>query len=184
MRRGKINHRAYEDFHVQEIDFCGFGRVIAVGDLCSSWSANQLGNQPANFCATAETRLRRSSSGLRGSGSSTGVCTGTNLPSARGARVRAALARSRVCAAGSSCTIIWVTLRMDQGGCANEKGCKFSWVQEKVSHIFYKADQKSNQDHGISWVTFGVAEIIPMVTHREMLFARFGAQVHFVPCWR
>jgi hypothetical protein len=43
-------------------------------------------------------------------------------------------------------------------------------VQEKSSHIFFKAALTSNQDLGFSRVTFGMVEIIPKVSHRELPF--------------
>lgn len=62
---------------------------------------------------------------------------------------------------------------MDQEDCANEKGCEFSCVQEKFSHIFCKAAQTSDEDHRISRVTFGMVEIIPKVNHREVVVRQF-----------
>jgi hypothetical protein len=70
---------------------------------------------------------------------------------------------------------------MDEEGCANESGCGFSCAPEKFSHIFCKAAQTSQQDHGISWATFGMVEIIPKVRHRELLFGSFGVQHPSIP---
>jgi hypothetical protein len=63
---------------------------------------------------------------------------------------------------------------MDQEGCANENGYVFSCVPEKFSHVFFKAAQASNRDHRISWLTFGMVEKTPKVSHRELLLGRFG----------
>ncbi len=49
---------------------------------------------------------------------------------------------------------------MNQEGCANEKDCEFSCVQEKSSHNFCKAALTSNQDRGISWSGICVAVMI------------------------
>jgi hypothetical protein len=45
-----------------------------------------------------------------------------------------------------------------------------------LSHVFCKAAQPSKQDHEISSVRFGTAEIIPRICHRELLFGSFDAQ--------
>jgi hypothetical protein len=50
---------------------------------------------------------------------------------------------------------------MDQEGCANEKDCEISCVPEKILQVFCKAAQTSQREHGISWVAFGMDEIIP-----------------------
>jgi hypothetical protein len=71
---------------------------------------------------------------------------------------------------------------MNREGCANELGCEFSWVEEKFAHIVCQADETSKQDHRISWLTFGMAEIIPNESQCELLFDSFGVQAQYLLC--
>jgi hypothetical protein len=62
---------------------------------------------------------------------------------------------------------------MDQESCANEKDCEFSCVQEMSSDIFCKAVQTNDADHRISWVTFGMVEILPKVNRGQVVIRQF-----------
>ena len=54
----------------------------------------------------------------------------------------------------------------------------------EFSHIFCKAVLTSNQDHGISWVTFGMVEIIPKVSHGEVVVRQFRRASPIYTLWR